>query len=382
MHASSALSVGGIQQNFGLKENMEMAAYGAEFIRNARKHLNVFDSRPIDIGYQPQGNLQLASLAQSSQLVENVARAVSNNHSRVLLDKVQLKQQFPWLFVGDDVAVGSLEMENEGWFDPFALLVALRNKAVSLGVDYLEAELLDFNLHRNAQTHPNQIPVLSANHAIVRTAEGHLKQIQFARAIITAGPDNAEICEMLKIGKSSGLLATAAPFKKRKRYYYAFESMNGPGLDFPLLIDPSGVFVRRDGFGGNFVAGKCPTEEEEEIDNNNFDVDYRYFEKRIAPILKSRVPSFSDLKLLRGWASFEDVNTFDQQPIIGRHPHYHNVFLAGGLGVHSIQMAPAVGLALQELIMSTRYKTLDLTALGWNRLETGIKLQDNEFAQR
>lgn len=147
------------------------------------------------------------------------------------------------------------------------------------------------------------------------------------------------------------------------------------------MVDPSGVFVRRDGLGGRFVTGKHPSEDEE-IDNNNSDVDYRYFENRIAPVLVYRVPSFANLRLLRGWAAFEDVNTFDQQPVIGRHPYYHNVFFAAGLGVHSAQMAPAVGRALQELMLITKYQTINLDRFGWDRIYVGKKLEDKRFNSR
>jgi FAD-dependent oxidoreductase domain-containing protein 1 len=358
-----------------------MAAYGAEYIRNARRHLNVFESNPLDIGFQPQGHLLLSDLQGSQQLGKNIAHSISNGQSLTLLDKIQLKKQFDWLFCQDDIALGAFGLENEGWFDPFALIGAMRNKSVSLGANYLSGELLDFNLHYEAQTDPFRPPRQCANYAVIRTPKGGIRQIQFARLVIAAGPENAEVAAMLRLGQADGLRSMPVPLKKRKRYYYAFESANGPGLDFPLLIDPSGVFVRRDGFGGQYITGKCPTEEEQ-IDNNNSDVDYRYFENRIAPILKHRIPSFSDLKLLRGWAAFEDVNTWDQQPIIGRHPYYSNVFFAAGLGVHSVQMAPAVGRALQELILLTDYKTIDLHRFGWDRLFSGQQLEDKDFAER
>lgn len=383
-----------------------MAAYGAEFIRNARQHLNVFESSPLDIGFQPQGHLILSDMARARQLMQNVNHSVSKGQRLTLLDKAQLRKQFNWLTVQGDIALAAFGLESEGWFDPFAFLQAVRQKAASLGADYYDGELIDFNIYDQAPTSPYQTARQGANYAVVRTPSGQVKQIQFARLVVAAGPENAEIASMLRIGEADGLRSMPVPFKKRfiiyrclialdrvefnshhclicfrKRYYYAFESANGPSLDFPLLIDSSGVFVRRDGFGGQYITGKCPTEEEE-IDNNNSDVDYRYFENRIVPILKHRVPSFSDLKLLRGWAVFEDVNTWDQQPIIGRHPYYSNVFFAAGLGVHSVQMAPAIGRALQELVLVTDFKTIDLERFGWERVFAGNKLEDKDFGER
>lgn len=186
----------------------------------------------------------------------------------------------------------------------------------------------------------------------------------------------------IQVGKTEIFKTICAFNPNRKRYYFAFECTGEcPGLDFPLLIDPSGVFVRRDGLGGRFIAGKQPTEQEE-IDNNNSDVDYRYFENRIQPVLARRVPAFGQLRLLRGWAAFEDVNTFDQQPIIGRHPYFHNVYFAAGLGVHAVQMAPAIGRAMQELTLLTKYKTIDLERFSWERVFAEKKLDDRRYAAR
>ena len=36
-------------------------------------------------------------------------------------------------------------LENEGWFDPWLLLQALRNKATSLGTQYVKGEVVGFN---------------------------------------------------------------------------------------------------------------------------------------------------------------------------------------------------------------------------------------------
>lgn len=167
------------------------------------------------------------------------------------------------------------------------------------------------------------------------------------------------------------------PLKKRKRYYYAFECDEGPGIDFPLLMDPSGVFCRADGYAGRFITGKMPNENEE-IDNNNSDVDYKYFENIIQPVLAKRVPAFKKLKLLRGWSCFEDVNTIDQMPIITHHPFYENVVIVGGLGVHAAALAPAIGKCVAEHLLFDQYKTVDLTRFGWERFFTDFKFESKE----
>ena len=40
-------------------------------------------------------------------------------------------------------------MKNEGWFDPWLLLTALKKKAMSLGVRFLEAEVTGVHVEQN-----------------------------------------------------------------------------------------------------------------------------------------------------------------------------------------------------------------------------------------
>ena len=34
---------------------------------------------------------------------------------------------------------------------------------------------------------------------------------------------------------------------------------DGPGIDMPVILDPSGVYCMRDGLGGNYLCGKSPS---------------------------------------------------------------------------------------------------------------------------
>ena len=44
----------------------------------------------------------------------------------------------------------------------------------------------------------------------------------------------------------------------RKRFVYVVHCPNGPTLDAPLTVDPSGVYFRREGYGGHFLCGASP----------------------------------------------------------------------------------------------------------------------------
>jgi FAD-dependent oxidoreductase domain-containing protein 1 len=56
------------------------------------------------------------------------------------------------------------------------------------------------------------------------------------------------------------------------------------------------MVYRREGLAGNYICGRSPLPEEEpSIDN--LDVDYDFFDKKIWPVLASRVPAFESVKV-------------------------------------------------------------------------------------
>jgi len=80
------------------------------------------------------------------------------------------------------------------------------------------------------------------------------------------------------------------------------------------------------------------------------------------------VPSFETAKLKGAWSGYYEYNTFDQLPIIGRDYYYGNMAWATGFSGQGIQMAPAVGRAMNELIFDGDYQTIDLRRFSWERL--------------
>lgn len=47
----------------------------------------------------------------------------------------------------DDVELGCLGLEKEGWFDPWSMLNVLRKGAQDLGTQYIHADVVDFTFH-------------------------------------------------------------------------------------------------------------------------------------------------------------------------------------------------------------------------------------------
>jgi FAD-dependent oxidoreductase domain-containing protein 1 len=171
------------------------------------------------------------------------------------------------------------------------------------------------------------------------------------------------------LARSAGI---ALPVQARKRCVYHFTSpAQLPGC--PLVIDPSGLYFRPEGEG--FLCGIAPPEHEDP-ESTDFEVPLALFEEQLWPMLAQRVPGFEAARLKTAWAGHYDVNLLDHNVILGPHPALPNLLFANGFSGHGVQQAPAVGRALAEWVRHGGWRSLDLSALGWERVLQGRPLRE------
>ena len=139
----------------------------------------------------------------------------------------------------------------------------------------------------------------------------------------------------------------------------------------PLVIDPSGLWFRPEGEG--FIGG-VPPAADDDPDDAPLEVDHAVFDDVLWPLLARRVPAFEAVRVTRAWSGYYEMNTVDHNGIVGAHPRWANVFLANGFSGHGLQQSPAVGRGIAELIVRGRYRTLDLSPLGIERLARGERI--------
>ncbi|XP_050425904.1 FAD-dependent oxidoreductase domain-containing protein 1-like isoform X2 [Adelges cooleyi] len=366
--ASSALSAGGIRQQFSLKENIQLSMYSAQFLREIKTHLTIPENDPPEVSFNPSGYLYLASEKGADTMLQN-HKVQKDAGARVeLLSPDIMKKRYPWLNT-EGIVLGSLGTLNEGWFDSWSMLEAFKKKAKSLGTYYVEGEVVDFGFKVDpsivTENDPNK-EYEGINSVKVKLPNGEFQQIVFALCIIAAGADSGKVARMAKVGTGDGFLSTPLPVEPRKRFVYCIHAPKGPSIA-PMVIDPSGFYFRPDGFDNHYICGKSP-DDENEPSTSNLDVDHEYFEKEIWPLLAHRVPAFNEAKVKSSWAGYYDYNWYDQNAIVGAHPSYFNLFLATGFSGHGIQQAPAVGRAVMEMITDGGFINIDLTKFGFGRL--------------
>ncbi len=340
--ASSALSASSIRQQFSTAINIALSQFGIGFLRNLKTELAVGNDQP-DIGLVEDGYLYLATQAGEAVLRDNHTLQRAHDVDVALLDPEALKARFPWLNV-DDIVLGSLGLSAEGWFDGYLLMQSLKAKAVSQGVKYLRAGAVGVAHSRHDGV---------AHVEAVLLADG--TRIACRAMVNAAGAWAKPVAGWLDIdlpvhGKRRTVFNLSSPAKLPK---------------CPLLIDPSGIWLRPEGHG--FIAGFCP---EEGDDGNDIplDVEHNAFENFVWPTLAERIPGFEALRVESAWAGYYEMNLFDHNAIIGLHPSCDNAYFANGFSGHGLQQSPAAGRAIAELVLTGRYQTLDVSPLGWERL--------------
>lgn len=344
-----------------------MGLYGADFLRNAKEHLD----DDCALNFTPHGYLMLATEESAETLNRNSILQNEMGAKNEILTAAQLKRKFPWINT-DGIELGCHGLEKEGWFDPWALLMGFKRTAKRLGAHFVDAEVVDFEFRKQPDISMEGVEMgefEGLDAALVKMPDGEIRRIKFGICIIAAGAYSGEVAKLARIGTGDGMLSIPLPVEPRKRYVYVFETQgdNYPGLNTPLTIDPSNVYFRRDGLGGNFLGGRSPTFEQEPS-TDNFDVDYEYFDTDVWPTLAKRVPAFESLRVKNAWAGLYEYNTFDENGIIGAHPYYTNCLIATGFSGHGIQQTPAVGRGIAELILDGEYRSIDLSRLCFDRI--------------
>ena len=345
--AASALSAASIRQQYSSAINIRMSLFGIAFLRDIGRHLQVNGEAPA-IDLHEGGYLYLASEAGQGVLAENYAVQQQEGADIGWFDQAGLAEKFPWLRV-EDLVCGTWGRRGEGWFDGWALMQAFRRKARSLGVRYIEDQVVGIDKN-------------GSRLCGVELASG--ARIGCGLVINAAGANGRHIASLAGI---------EIPVIPKKRFVYTFHCKT-PLAGVPLLIDPSGAWCRPEGqpdaSGQLFIGsiGPCAGDDDPEMHENDVSVDPHLFEERIWPALAHRIPAFEEIRPGRAWAGPYDMNLFDHNALIGPVEGVEGFLLANGFSGHGLQQSPAVGRGLAEYALTGAYQTLDLSDLSFARL--------------
>ncbi|MBU2980244.1 FAD-binding oxidoreductase [Lentibacter algarum] len=333
-----------MRQQFSTALNVQISQYAADFVNNIRERMGG-DERVPELAVQSFGYMYLADSEGFADVLRRNVQVQNNAGAATqLMSAEEIKATYPFYNV-DDVLLGSINRINEGYWDGNAVFQWWRRQSRERGVEYVENEVVAIN---------------HAGQRVVSVVLASGEVISCGQVVNATGPRAAKTAEMVGI---------TLPIEPRKRFSWVFKADKPLDQDLPLTVDPSGVHFRENG-GGTYQAGGH-TELDPAAEFDDFNMEHSLWEEHIWPTIATRVPQFEAIKVISEWTGHYAMNTLDQNAIVGPHTEVENFHFINGFSGHGLQQSPAMGRGLAEYLTHGGYRSLDLSALGYERIALG-----------
>ena len=339
-----------MRQQFSNEVNIRVSQFAADFVKNFREYMGGDERVPHPI-LQSYGYMYLADNAEfAATLKEGQEIQAKLGAGTKHMTAEEIKADYPFYNL-DDILVGNQNLIDEGYFDGNTLFDWWKRSARERGVEYLTNEVV----------------------AMTKSSDGSkVESVTLASGeVVTCG--TVVNCSGPRAALTAAMAGVDIPVEPRKRYTFIFDAETPLDHDLPLTIDPSGVHMRSE--GTYYLAG-CPPDDDPAVDFDDFVQDHSIWEEKVWPVLATRIPAFERIKLINSWAGHYAYNTFDQNAIVGPHTKVTNFIFVNGFSGHGFQQSPAMGRGVSELLTYGEYRTLDLSAFGYERIEKGEKFPE------
>ena len=332
-----------MRQQFSNEVNIRVSQFAADFVKNFREYMGGDERVPHPI-LQSYGYMYLADNAEfAATLKEGQGIQAKLGAGTKHMTAEEIKADYPFYNL-DDILVGNHNLIDEGYFDGNTLFDWWKRSARERGVEYLTNEVV----------------------AMTKSTDGSkVESVTLASGeVVSCG--TVVNCSGPRAALTAAMAGIDIPVEPRKRYTFIFDAETPLDRDLPLTIDPSGVHMRSE--GTYYLAG-CPPDDDPAVDFDDFVQDHSIWEEKVWPVLATRIPAFERIKLINSWAGHYAYNTFDQNAIVGPHSKVTNFIFVNGFSGHGFQQSPAMGRGVSELLTYGEYRTLDLSAFGYERIE-------------
>jgi glycine/D-amino acid oxidase-like deaminating enzyme len=339
-----------MRQQFSNEVNIRVSQFAADFVKNFREYMGGDERVPHPI-LQSYGYMYLADNAEfAATLKEGQGIQAKLGAGTKHMTAEEIKADYPFYNL-DDILVGNHNLIDEGYFDGNTLFDWWKRSARERGVEYLTNEVV----------------------AMTKSTDGSkVESVTLASGeVVSCG--TVVNCSGPRAALTAAMAGIDIPVEPRKRYTFIFDAETPLDRDLPLTIDPSGVHMRSE--GTYYLAG-CPPDDDPAVDFDDFVQDHSIWEEKVWPVLATRIPAFERIKLINSWAGHYAFNTFDQNAIVGPHSKVTNFIFVNGFSGHGFQQSPAMGRGVSELLTYGEYRTLDLSAFGYERIEKGEKFPE------
>jgi len=333
---STGRSVGIIETAYGTEVNVALARLGYEELSRFPE----VTGETADFHLRPY--LETIREERHRDYLDGTARIMGQHglHPRIL-DVDGIRNVFPELRT-DDIAAGILAPE-AGFCDPTSVANGYAAAATRLGVRI------------RTRTPVSRVLVEHGEVIGVRT-EGD--EVRAPVVVNAAGP----WCNDL-----NGPLGFELPVKLWQRQIFVTTPHPDIPADRPMYVDVNGRFYFRQELDGGFVLGLVEDTAAEDLANPTTDW---AFKTRAVGAAVHRVPKLEETSIASAWSGIVTF-TPDQLPILGPVREARGYLLANGMSGYGVMISPGVGLAIAEMIVAGRSKSVDVSGLAYDRFRNG-----------
>jgi FAD-dependent oxidoreductase domain-containing protein 1 len=341
--AATSRASGGVRQLFTRVENIALSQYTLDVIDGWRDYARADGEPPPDLGWKGHGYLFIATPEDAGTLEVNLAVQRAHGVAAEWLEPDSVGARFPAIATAD--LGGAVLSPRDGWLDPHAFLQGLRRAAEARGARFVPDRAVGFDI---AGRRVRGVALASGGGVA-------------ADAVV-----NAAGCWAPGLSAAAGVPVPVEPMRRFEHTVHVPPEVADTVRSLPFVKDPRGLAIRPEGPG--LSVGLVNFDHPGGFD---LSVDQAYFERSVWPALVHRVPGLDRLRLHATSVGLYDQNRLDGNAIVGRAGALDNYYLACGFSGHGLMHAPGVGRALSELILHGEYRTIDLTALGYERVVRG-----------
>jgi len=329
---------GGVRYQFSTEINVKLSIESLPMIERFRDEIGQ------DVNYRPCGYLLVATNKKDEAVFKhNVDMQNSIGVQTQLLSGDEVRRRLPMMRFEDAIA-GTFH-QKDGLVDPNSVVMGYINAAQKLGAKTL------------TNTEVTGIRVSGGNVEGVETNRGLIRTRMVVNA---AGPWAGQV------GRMAGVYIPIVPLR---RQIFTTNPLEEIPDEFPFVIDfAQSLYFHREGDG--LLIGMSNQNEKPGFDQNvDEEFELTNFETAV-----TRMPLLEKASRASHWAGLYEV-TPDAHPIYSK-TNVGGFLVCAGFSGHGFMHGPVSGKLMSELILDSKFSTVDVSMLDLARFEEGRLIKE------
>ncbi len=303
-----------------------------------------------DCGFVKSGYIRLVNKEDEEKLKNNVQLMQQNGVNTSLISGDEVKEIAP-TFCTDDIDIAAWEPDS-GYADPSGTTYGFIKAAQNLGAEIL---------------FPEEVRSIDVNSGRIKSVKTRNHKISTAIVVNAAGAFASAIGNMVGIDIPVEPIRYQAGIFRRPLEIQKYH---------PIVMDRlAGEFYFRPEGHYRTLVGGIGAKKGIDPDNYNETTDEGYSTK-VLNILSKRIPGMVNAVFLGGRAGCDGISS-DEYAILDKFDEVDGFYTAVGHSGHGFKIAPAVGIAISELVTRGQSESIDISAFSYSRFINNINPFNN-----